>query len=128
MASTEKRIRDGQVIWLARWRDPAGRQHKRTFPRKTDAERHLTTVEHSVLTGTYVDAAAGRIAFGPYAERWLATKISLKTSTRESYASLLRSRVLPRWKAVPLSAVSHADATAWLAELTAEGVGASRVR
>ena len=33
MASIDKRIRDGHVTWLARWRDPAGRQRKRTFPR-----------------------------------------------------------------------------------------------
>jgi len=44
MASIDKRIRDGQVTWLARWRDPAGRQRKRMFPRKADAERFLTTV------------------------------------------------------------------------------------
>ena len=33
MASTEKRIRGGKVTWSARWRDPAGKQRRRSnFP------------------------------------------------------------------------------------------------
>ena len=128
MASTEKRIRDGRVTWLARWRDPAGRQHKRTFPRKTDAERHLTTVEHSVLTGTYVDAAAGRTTIGEWSTRWIAGRVHLKPKTLAGYSSLLRTRVLPRWQLVPLARVTHSDVVAWLAAMRAGDLSASRIR
>lgn len=53
MASVEKRLRDGKTTWLARWRDPAGSQRKRSFPRRVDAERFLTSVDHGMLTGAH---------------------------------------------------------------------------
>ena len=43
MASIEKRVRGGQVRWYMRYRDPAGVQRNKTFDRKVDAERFLTT-------------------------------------------------------------------------------------
>lgn len=58
MASVERQVRNGQLRWQARWRDDAGRQ-KKTFDRKIDAERFLATVEHGILTGSYVDRPAG---------------------------------------------------------------------
>ena len=122
MASIDKRIRDGQVTWLARWRDPAGRQRKRTFPRKADAERFLTTVEHSVLTGSYVDPGRSRVTVGDWSVQWLDGQVQLTPSTRARYASVLRRQVLPRWGSVPLARVSHADVAAWVAALSASGL------
>jgi len=122
MASIDKRIRDGQVTWLARWRDPAGRQRKRTFPRKADAERLLTTVEHSVLTGSYVDPGRSRVTVGDWSVQWLDGQVQLTPSTRARYASVLRRQVLPRWGSVPLARVSHADVAAWVAALSASGL------
>jgi hypothetical protein len=48
MASIKRRP-DGR--WRARYRDPAGKEHAKHFARRVDAERFLTTVEHSKLTG-----------------------------------------------------------------------------
>jgi hypothetical protein len=39
MASVERDIRNDS--WLARWRDPGGRSHKKSFARKADAQRFL---------------------------------------------------------------------------------------
>ncbi|GIH49114.1 hypothetical protein Mro03_42930 [Microbispora rosea subsp. rosea] len=55
MGSVEKRVRDGKVTYLARWRDDARRQRKRSFSRKIDAERFLAQVEADILRGQYVD-------------------------------------------------------------------------
>src|SRR6266542_4955950 len=52
----------------ARWRDPAGREHSKTFLRMLDANRFLVSIVDSKLRGDYVDPAAGKIAFGPWAE------------------------------------------------------------
>ncbi len=52
MASVEKRIRDGRTTWVARWRDPEGRQRKRSFTKRSDADNHVTGAEHSKLVGT----------------------------------------------------------------------------
>ena len=64
MASIEKRVRGGQVRWYMRYRDPAGVQRNKTFDRKVDAERFLTTVESAKLTGSYIDPAASRLTVG----------------------------------------------------------------
>jgi hypothetical protein len=68
MASIEKRVGpDGKVRQVVCYRDPNGRQRNKTFTRKIDAERYLTTVEHSKITGNYVDraAASSRSESGP---------------------------------------------------------------
>ncbi len=128
MGSVEKRVRDGKVTWLARWRDPAGVQRKRTFSRKYDAERLLTGVEHAQLTGAYVDPARSQMTVGEWAAPWMAGRVHLKPKTVESYASLLRRRILPTWGTVPLTKVSHAAVVAWVAGMRAEGLSASRTR
>lgn len=128
MASVEKRTRDGRTSWQARWRDPAGRQRKRTFPRKSDAEQYLTGVEHSVLVGAYVDPSRSLVTVGAWAAQWLAGQVQLKASTRYRYESLLRCQVLPTWERVPLAKVSHADVTAWVSRLSASGLSPATVR
>ncbi len=128
MGSIEKRVRNGKVTWLARWRDPAGEQHKKSCARKLDAERWLNGVEHDKQTGRYVDSARSRITVGAWAHQWLATQVQLKPSTRTRYEGLVRKQVLPRWEKVPLAKVGHADVAAWVADLGAGGLAAATVR
>jgi integrase len=114
MASVEK-LASGR--WQARYRDPEGRQRKRSFDRKSDAERYLTTVESSKLAGVYIDPALARVTVGALAQRWIDGKADLRPSTRERYAGILREHVLPRWGDVPLSNVSHSAVQAWVSEV-----------
>lgn len=128
MASIERHVRAGRVAWQARWRDPSGRQRKRSFARKVDAERFLTGVEATKLTGTYLDPAAGRATLGAWADAWMAGRVSLKPKTVVSYESLLRTRILPRWGDVPLSRIGRGEVVAWVADMRAGGLSASRTR
>lgn len=73
MASVEKRTRDGRVTWLARWRDPEGKQRKKSFPRRIDADRFLKSVAADVLRGQYVDPT-DRTTVGDYARRWIESR------------------------------------------------------
>ena len=57
VSHVEKRVQAGRVTYRARWRDPSGRERKRSFDRKTDAQRFLVGVEDSKLRGAYVDPA-----------------------------------------------------------------------
>jgi len=88
MASVEKRIRDGKVSWRAHYRDPSGKQRNPSFPRKVDAERFLTSIESTKLTGAYVDPARAKRTFGAVAEQWLAGKVN---STRTPTCSMTTS-------------------------------------
>lgn len=117
MSSIEKRTRNGRIRWYVRYRDPAGTQRNKIFDRKVDAERYLTTVESAKLSGSYVDPKRAAVTFGAFAKRWSAAQAHLKPSTRERYAGLLRAHVGPRWSAVRLGDVSHADVQGWVSEL-----------
>ena len=128
MASVEKRLRDGRTAWLALWRGPDGKQHKKTFRRRVDAERHLISVESGILVGTYVDPALATVTVGEWSRQWLGGQVQLNPSTLRRYEGLLRVQVLQNWERVPLSAVAHADVAAWAVSLSSEGLAGSTVR
>ncbi len=119
MASIEKRTRNGQVRWYMRYRDPAGTQRTKTFDRKVDAQRFLTTVESAKLTGSHIDPAASRLTVGIWAQRWLDCQTHLKPSTRERYAGILREHIGPRWGTTKLADVSHSAVQTWVSEVAA---------
>ncbi|MDT4913713.1 MAG: hypothetical protein QOC66_2841 [Pseudonocardiales bacterium] len=128
MPSIEKRLRAGKVSWRAHYRTPEGRQRNRSFPRKIDAERFLTTVSATKLTGTFVDLARARMTVGEMAERWTASKAGLKASTRARYAAALDNHVLPRWRDTPLAAIDHEAVQDWISELMRGGMSPASVR
>jgi integrase len=117
VASIEKRERDGKITWRAHWRDPAGQQRNRSFPRKVDATKFLTTVEGSKLVGAYIDPALARLTVGAWAQRWLEGQAHLKPSTRERYAGILRAHVDPRWGTTKLADVTHSGVQSWVSSL-----------
>jgi integrase len=120
MGSIKKRSdRAGKVVWRVYYRDPAGRQRNKSFARKVDAERFLTTVESSKLVGAYIDPQLGKVTVGGWSQRWIAGQAHLKPTTLERYAGILREHITPRWSAVRLVDVSHADVQGWLTELSA---------
>lgn len=127
MAHVQKRQRTkrdgtpGAVLWCLRYINPeTGKERTETFRLKRDAERRLTEVEASKLTGSYVDPREGQVAVRAWAERWLAGQVQLKPTTRARYRSILDVHVLPRWGEVELARVRHADIQKWVADLSAE--------
>jgi integrase len=115
-------------MWRARYRDDQGNEHSRHFPRKLDAQRWLDSVTTAVSTGTYADPARGRMLVAELAPIWITGKINLTPTTRARYQDMLKTHVLPRWGAVPLTAVTHSGVQAWLAELSDSGLSGASVR
>ena len=126
MGSVAKR-KDRAGKWEARWRDPSGRQRRKTFALKRDAETYLRTVEESLTTGSYVPPSAGRATVGTVAEAWLRRQHHLKPSTVASYRSLLDTCILPEWRTVPLDRVTRPGVADWLTGLSGR-LSASRSR
>jgi integrase len=118
MASVEKRTRNGRPRWYVRYRDPAGEQRTKTFDRRVDAERYLTGVESSKLSGSYIDPARSRVTVGEWADRWLAGQAHLKPTTRERYAGIVRKHIRPRWGTTRLADVTHAEVQSWVTKLS----------
>lgn len=125
MSSIAKRD-DGK--WRARYRDAAGKEHSRHFPRKVDAERWVTVERSKLQRGDWTDPARARITVGELAVAWLDRKLDLKPSTRARYASIIERHVMPSWRSVPLSAVAYEDVAAWVGRLSASGLSGSSVR
>ena len=56
--------------YRARYWGPDGRLHSRSFARKDDAERWLTSEEASKLRGAWVDPRGSRRRFDDWASEW----------------------------------------------------------
>ena len=97
MASIEKRIRDGQLRWVVRYRDPDGAQRARPFGRKVDAGRFLTKTEGDKLRGAYVDPKEAARTFRDFAEQhWHSYSHTLAgDTTRIRKRSVLDNHILP---------------------------------
>lgn len=128
MGHIEKREREKGAVWRARYRDPAGRERSKSFARKLDAERFLTSVESSMNRGAWVDPDLGQTTVEEWAPRWLASKRSLKPKTRAGYESLLRAKVLPAFGEVPLAKLERVHVEEWVSSMEDSGLSASRVR
>lgn len=110
MASIKKRP-NGK--WRARYRDAAGHEHARHFPRKVDAQQWLDTVTADLLTGRYVDPRAGRTTFEAFATKWLAAQTT-DVSTREATASRVRVHLMPTFGRMELRAIRPSTVQQWL--------------
>ena len=121
--STRKR----GASWTALWDlppDPKTGERRQTskggFPTRKAAEAHLATVVGQVNTGTYVPPA--KMTLAVYVDRWLEVqRTRLKPSTWESYAAVLRGRVVPELGPQHLERVTTADVDALYARLLREG-------
>jgi integrase len=91
MAAPKKLVRDGNVTWQARWRDPSGRQRKKSFVKRSDAVRHLVTVESDKTRGVYVNTD-NPTTVTDAAWAWLARR-SVRASSRRRLESMVRCHI-----------------------------------
>jgi integrase len=103
-----KRRPDG--VWRARYRDAAGKEHAKHFPRKVDAQRWLDEVTASVVTGQYVDPKAGRVTFGTWFSQWAERQVWAR-GTRLKAEQALASTT---FSDAPIKAVMPSHVQAWI--------------
>ena len=121
MASIQKRP-DG--VWRARYRDDAGKEHARHFARKVDGQRWLDEVTASVVTGMYVDPAAGKVTFASYYEQWAARQVWESTTVRAM--NLAAGGVT--FGSVPLARLRTSHVELWVKDMSRRGLAASTIR
>lgn len=100
----------------ARYMAPDGRERTKSFTRKTDADRFLSSVEVDKMQGNWVDPAAGDITFEAFARRWMLEQPH-KRSTRDLYEARLRRHIYPVFGTMPLSAIRPSTVKAWVSQL-----------
>lgn len=114
--------------WQARWRDPGGRQRKKNFTRKVDAQRWLDQLQAERHRGQYIDPAAGKVRVKDVALSWSRGLGHLKESTASRYRGIVRHHVIPCFGTWPIGAVRHSDVRDWVHELSQSGLSAGTVR
>lgn len=123
MASIAKRD-NGQ--WRARYRDAAGKEHARHFPRKIDAHRWLDEVTSAVVTGSYVDPKTARTTVDQWCSTWLDGYATRRPSTVRQARTHVH-RIVAAFGPMPLAAVRPSHVRSWTAALLAEGSAPSYV-
>jgi len=110
--------------WQARYLGPDGTDHTagQTFATKELAERFLTLTEADLFRGDWVDPLVGQRAFGDWADDWLKVTVHLKGKTRYGYESILRTHVLPHFKAWEVGRIDRPAVKIFLAGLQANGI------
>lgn len=78
--------------WQVRWRDEQGRQRKKSFARKLDAQNYDAEVRKALKDGTYTDPSAGDVTLQVYAEAWRQRQTH-DTASAERVAGNLRRHV-----------------------------------
>lgn len=116
MGSLQKRIQNGTTTWLARWRDPDGRQRKRSFSRRVDADRFLATISADLVRGNYVDPNDPTL-FRDYAEQWREAQVHRPT-TRAHVETNLRRHAYPAFGDRRISTIRPSEIQAWVTRLS----------
>lgn len=119
MASVEPRLtrrsgRDAKV-YDVRFRDPDGRQRKKTFSKKGDADRFAATVEADKLRGQYVDHS-DRTTVAEYARAWSAARPHRPTTARRVSSSIETHIAGTKLGDRRLSAVRPSEVQAWASD------------
>lgn len=86
-----------------------------SYGQKADANAALRDPLGAQDAGTWVDPRGGRVAFGTYADEWIAGRHDLAMRTRQDYKDLLRLHLKPAFAATPLAEISIMSVRRWWA-------------
>jgi len=117
MASISKREVGGKPRYDVNSREPDGRRRRKTFLKKSDAERFTATVKADKVRGSYLDSDAGKVTLKRYADQWLAAQ-TFDVTSRESVEMHLRLHVYPVLGGKQIRAIKPSTIQAWLRGLT----------
>ena len=120
------RYRQG-LRYRAMYRAPNGRQRSKSFDTKERAAQWLRSELGKIDGGVWTDPRAGQRRYREWSAEWI-EGLDIKPKTRAGYESLLRSRILPTFGDVKLSRISSSMVRRWMAEMSADGLSASRVK
>lgn len=101
----------GKTRWVARWRDPSGREHSKTFDTRRDAKAHVDEMERSRRIGTYLPDDARKTTVRELFDQWIESR-PLRESSRIYYEHT-RDKLLGPIADYPAREVTPADIHEW---------------
>jgi len=116
------------IGWQARWRDPAGVERAKNFPRKVDAERYLISLESDKLRGRYSDPRLGKTRLVAWLIEWQSTRMNLSPATRLRDEASIRNHVVPELGDVPIGQIQPVHVAQWVLALNAKGLAPATTR
>lgn len=127
MAHVREVARKAGRAYEVRWKD-GGKERQRTFTVKRDAERFALKVESTAAAGTSTVAhAKGRTVAQVADDMMRGAELVLKPRSLQEARRINRARLLPRFGARRVTAVTTADVQLWVLEMAAEGLAPATV-
>jgi len=126
MAGWIRRTHSGR--YQARYRTPGGRTRSKTFDRRKDAEKWLRRELAQIDRGDWIDPDAGTLTVAEWSDRWMASRLHIRDSTRERDETYLRSLILPHFGARRLRDITRHDIQDWIGELAEEGYAPATIQ
>lgn len=113
-----RKLSTGRTVYDVRLRTPDGRQYKRSFRTRKEAETFEARELADRSRGAWVDARAGEVPLREYANRWLLERGGLRPRTRELYETLLRRHIVPALGDLALAKLTPSAVRSWHARLS----------
>jgi len=99
--------------WMARWRDPDGRQRAKSFTTRQAAKDHLTNVQSDKLRGVY-SARRGAPPLTAVADHWLDASPHLSPVTARTYRRDLDAYILPTFGKIRADKIDARTIQKWI--------------
>ncbi|UJB41662.1 tyrosine-type recombinase/integrase [Streptomyces sp. A1-5] len=100
--------------WLARWRDPDGKQQSESFERYEDARQHLTRMLGTVDDGTYIAPKKGDTPLKAVAKQWLENQRFDNPRTYHQYESRVRNHIIEPLGDLKLRQIKPSTIQTWI--------------
>lgn len=118
MSIHTRKLASGNTAYIVAWREPGGRQRRKSFTTKTAAQKHERQTLAARDRGEWIDTRAGTQTIGYWwqqlqtnrGHRW-------KPSYRQRLHTLWNNQVAPRWDTTPVQRVDYGTVTDWLNNL-----------
>ena len=123
MAEIEKR--DG--TYRARYYDPLGLRHSKSFTRKADAERYLREMQVSIERGNWLNPQDAETTVKEWSEEFLSLARRLSPTTQQTYRRDVERYILPRFAAYRIGRLPADEIENWLMDEIDAGFAPSSV-
>lgn len=113
--SVQKRNRNNKTRWVGRYRDPAGKEHSKTFDTRREATAWVAERQRDMRRGEWIDPADQTTTIGQLVDEWTASAtrpntIANRRALRDNLGDLadmpivaLRTSHISEWRATLLT-------------------------
>jgi integrase len=112
--------------YSVRYRTPTGKQRRRTFQRRAEAQRFAREVEIAKDRGTYTDPRKGQTRWEDWIDQWQTTRHN-RPSTEARDNSYIKNHIRPAFQHKTLVAIEPPNIRTWINALVARGYAPATV-